>query len=85
MKRKVLHLLLVIAVTLALFLLAREAAYAERGYEAIGGEYMVFLLPLIFYAVRQSIADTRAALKEPLETEPEKEGMSYERHFYENP
>lgn len=40
-----------VAVTIPLFVWACSAAYADRGYFAIGGEAGVPLLPLIAYAI----------------------------------
>lgn len=46
----------------ALYLLAREYALAERSYEAVGGEVFLLGLPLIWYAVESTIRDTAAQI-----------------------
>ena len=47
------ELLLVMLVTVLLFLVFRGLAWQERGYDAIGGEYLIFVLPVLYYAVRK--------------------------------
>ena len=41
-----------------LFHITAEAAYIERGYKAYGGEYLLLLLPLAWYAVETMMRDT---------------------------
>lgn len=36
-----------------LFKVCAAVAYAERGYEAVGGEVFVLLLPLVWYIVER--------------------------------
>lgn len=38
-----------------LYLLAHTAATAERGYEAVGGEAVVWLIPLFWWFIKSSI------------------------------
>lgn len=40
-----------------LFLAAKDAALKERGYEAFGGEYVILLLPFIYYVAERIIKD----------------------------
>lgn len=41
-----------------LFALAKPLAYEFRGYKAIGGEYALLLLPLLWFAAERTIRDT---------------------------
>lgn len=52
------------AVSLLLFIVARDAALRERGYEALGGEYMILLLPVVYYEVERVVKDWIADLRE---------------------
>lgn len=54
---------LIIAASQALFILGKEAALRERGYQAIGGEYALLLLPLLYYAVEQTVKDWGKTLR----------------------
>ncbi len=58
----------VLLITGAAFIWAKDAAMAVRGYEAYGGEYLILLLPVIYYTLRQTvlewIADIRKLRKE---------------------
>lgn len=40
-----------------LFCFASRQAYLERGYKAVGGEYFLLLLPLIYYLVSRVVKD----------------------------
>lgn len=42
----------VILITAAVFVLGKRAAMMERGYSACGGEYLLILLPVIYYIVK---------------------------------
>ena len=46
-----------IAVAIALFYWGKGQAYKQRGYEAYGGEYLLLLLPLIWYAIETTVRD----------------------------
>ncbi len=48
-KRQAVELTAVLLVTIAAFLLCRQAALLKRGYSAIGGEYLLLLLPVLHY------------------------------------
>ena len=48
----------VITGTVILFALSKEYALLERGYEAFGGEYMILLLPFLYYVARECFRDT---------------------------
>lgn len=40
-----------------LYVLAHAAATAERGYEAVGGEVFVWLIPLFYWLIKSSIRE----------------------------
>ncbi len=48
-RRAAAELAVVILVTLAAFAWGRRAALAKRGYSAFGGEYLLLLLPVLYY------------------------------------
>ena len=58
----------IVAASILLFTIAKSAALHERGYEGIGGEYMILLLPAVYYAaertVKEWIAELRALFRE---------------------
>lgn len=54
----------IVAASLLLFTIAKSAALRERGYEGIGGEYMILLLPAIYYAAERTVKDWIADLRE---------------------
>lgn len=49
--------LVVLLLTAAAFAWGKQTALAERGYEAVGGEYLLLLLPAIYYISKQMILD----------------------------
>lgn len=51
------ELLAVLLITGTAFMWGKGAALAERGYEAIGGEYLLLLLPAIYYPGKRMILD----------------------------
>ncbi len=48
--------------TAFLFGKAQALAAAQRGYFAVGGEWLILLLPIIYYALKQIIRDFAADL-----------------------
>lgn len=54
----------VLLLTAAAFAWGKQTALVERGYEAIGGEYLFFLLPAIYYTGKRTILDWIADLRE---------------------
>ncbi len=54
----------VLLITGAAFMWGKETAMAERGYEAIGGEYLLLLLPAIYYTGKRTILDWSAEFRE---------------------
>ncbi len=53
----VLELLAVLLVTVLAFSWGMRTAQAERGYTAIGGEYLLLLLPFLYYPGKRAILD----------------------------
>lgn len=58
------ELLAVLLLTAAAFMWGKQTARIERGYEAIGGEYLLLLLPAIYYTGKRTILDWIADIKE---------------------
>lgn len=54
------ELLAVLIVTAVAFIKGRGYALAWRGYEAVGGEFMLLLLPIIYYEAKRIILDFAA-------------------------
>ncbi len=52
------------AAELAVVLLVTLAALIERGYTAYGGEYLLLLIPAIYYAGNRTLLDWIAELRE---------------------
>lgn len=69
------YTLLTVAAVL-LFCWGKQLAFEERGYEGCGGEYLLLLIPLIWYAVettaRDFIKDTKTIWKEAARREDKK-------------
>lgn len=59
-----LELAAVLLVTALAFAWGKQTALAERGYNAIGGEYLLLLLPAIYYTGKRTILDWIADLRE---------------------
>lgn len=63
MKRKrslasvVLELATVLLVTALAFVWGKQTARIERGYEAIGGEYLLLLIPFMYYPGKRTVLD----------------------------
>ena len=63
MKRKrslasvVLELATVLLVTALAFVWGKQPARIERGYEAIGGEYLLLLIPFMYYPGKRTVLD----------------------------
>lgn len=49
--------LVVLIVTAVVFIKSRGYALAWRGYKAVGGEFMLLLLPIIYYEAKRIILD----------------------------
>lgn len=58
------ELLAVLLITGTAFMRGKGAALSERGYEAIGGEYLLLLLPAIYYTGKRTLLDWIADLRE---------------------
>ena len=59
-----LELLAVLLVTALAFVWGKQVAQAERGYTAIGGEYLLLLLPAMYYTGKRTILDWIADIRE---------------------
>lgn len=57
----------VLLVTALAFAWGKQTARIERGYEAIGGEYLLLLLPAIYYTGKRTILEWIADLREQKE------------------
>ncbi len=53
----------VVLVTLIVFALLRRAALMKRGYAAFGGEYLLFLLPVLYYIGKGMKSTKKAGLR----------------------
>lgn len=62
-----LELAAVLLVTALAFTWGVQTAQAERGYTAIGGEYLFLLLPAMYYTGKRTILDWIADLREQKE------------------
>lgn len=65
------ELLGVLTATAVLFVKAQSVALASRGYLAIGGEFMLLLLPIIYYLAKQTIRDFAEDIAELIRNAPE--------------
>lgn len=54
----------VLLITAAAFAWGQRAALIERGYTARGGEYLLLLIPAIYYTGKRIAADWIAELRE---------------------
>lgn len=59
-----LELAAVLLATALAFAWGKQTALAERGYEAAGGEYMLLLLPVIYYAGKRTALDWAQELRQ---------------------
>lgn len=48
---------LIVALTAVTYVLAHHQATMWRGYEAIGGELLIWILPAAVWAVKHTVAD----------------------------
>ena len=53
----VLELAAVLLVTALAFAWGKQAAQAQRGYTAIGGEYLLLLIPFMYYPCKRTVLD----------------------------
>ena len=60
----VLELAAVLLVTALAFAWSRQIAQAERDYNAIGGEYLLLLLPFMYYPGKRTILDWVTEIRE---------------------
>ena len=55
---------IVLLVTALTFAWGKQTALAERGYNAIGGEYLLLLLPAMYYTGKRTILDWVTEIRE---------------------
>lgn len=60
----VLELAAVLLVTVLAFTWGVQTAQAERGYTAIGGEYLFLLLPFMYYPGKRTVLDWVTEIRE---------------------
>lgn len=53
----IIEVAMVLLATALAFAWGKRTAMIERGYEAIGGEYLLLLLPAIYYTGKRTILD----------------------------
>ena len=53
----------VLLVTVSAFVWGRQTALAERGYTAIGGEYLFLLIPFMYYPGKRTVLDWAAEIR----------------------
>ena len=53
----------VLLMTALAFAWGKQTALAERGYNAIGGEYLLLLLPAMYYTGKRTILDWVADIR----------------------
>lgn len=53
----------VLLMTTAAFLWGKRTALITRGYDACGGEYLLLLLPLLYYIGKRTLLDWIADLR----------------------
>ena len=54
----------VLLMTALAFAWGKQTALAERGYNAIGGEYLLLLLPAMYYTGKRTILDWVTEIRE---------------------
>ena len=59
----VLELAAVLLVTALAFAWGVQTAQAERGYTAIGGEYLLLILPAMYYTGKRTVLDWAAEIR----------------------
>jgi len=62
--KKAIKILSIIIGTYFLFKIGQAAAYAERGYNAFGGECLILTFPIFYYIIRQCVKDSIQMFKE---------------------
>ncbi len=54
----------IMALTVITYEIAHHQATARRGYEAVGGELLIWILPAMAWAVRRTVADWLNEIRE---------------------
>lgn len=47
------------AIGIILYKVCAAAAYAQRGYSAVGGEAFILLLPVVYYLIEETASDMK--------------------------
>lgn len=68
-KDKLIKAIVIMALTAITYEIAHHQAVAWRGYEAVGGELLIWILPAAVRAVRRTVADWAAEIKEVVRDE----------------
>ena len=55
--KKILKVIAIVVITAVCFLIGREYALYERGYKAVGGEYLILIIPSIAYLIKEVVRD----------------------------
>jgi len=58
--KKIMKVIAIILITVMCFLIGREYALYERGYKAVGGEYLILIIPSIAYLIKEVIKDYKS-------------------------
>ncbi len=61
---EIFELATVLLMTAAAFIWGRHTVQIERGYDAIGGEFLLLLLPAVYYTGKRIILDWITDLRE---------------------
>lgn len=62
-RRTIIEFAVVLLVTASVFLWGLFAARSQRGGNFIGGEYLLLLIPVIYYAGRRTVLDWAADIR----------------------
>ena len=65
------ELTVVLIATAVIFALARSYGVVERGNNAQGGEFMLLLIPIIYYELKRIIRDYAEDIRELIRNAPE--------------
>ncbi len=62
--KAILKAIVIILITTLCFLIGRQYALYERGYKAVGGEHLIFIIPSIAYLIKEAIRDYREFIED---------------------
>lgn len=69
MRKRIAKWTLIIIITLMLFVWTKRLAFAERGYDTDGGEYLILMAPLFCYIIKRTVRDIVVSITELLSGE----------------